>query len=105
MSELSEQCDIPISTAYRKVNLLEEAGLLEEEPQVDPSGPNASRYGLRSEELDVTVAPADGGVISVTYSIDARDTTPRGSAPIDHVPIRISPNGGEESANTVTDGR
>lgn len=105
IAELAEQCDIPTSTTYRKVNLLEDAGLLEEIPQVDPNGPNASRYGLQTEEIDVTIAPADGGAISVTYSIDARDNTRAHSTPTDSVPIRISPDGGTESTNTATDGR
>lgn len=63
--EVSETCDIPSSTTYRKLDLLSEAELLEETVEVRSDGHHASRYRTDFErvvvvlteerDLDVTV--------------------------------------------------
>ncbi|MEF8786582.1 MAG: helix-turn-helix domain-containing protein [Haloarculaceae archaeon] len=42
--EVSETCDLPLSTAYRKLELLTGAGLLEEQTRICQSGKHASEY-------------------------------------------------------------
>lgn len=42
--EVSETCDIPLSTTYRKLDLLTEAGLLEERTRVRRSRKHTSEY-------------------------------------------------------------
>ncbi|AEH36343.1 winged helix-turn-helix domain-containing protein [Halopiger xanaduensis] len=59
-TELSEQCDIPTSTAYRKVEMLTEADLVEERVRINTSGKHATEY--RRSFDDVVVSVADGGV-------------------------------------------
>ncbi|SDQ28451.1 Helix-turn-helix domain-containing protein [Natronobacterium texcoconense] len=59
-TELSEQCDIPTSTAYRKVEKLTEAGLVEEKVRINTSGKHATEYRTAFDDVVVTVA--DGGV-------------------------------------------
>ena len=73
-AELSTTCGIPISTIYRKVDILTETGLLAERTRIRSSGPNCSEYALRVRtvhvdlagmcacELDRNVAPADADV-------------------------------------------
>ena len=70
-NECSDVCDLPLSTAYRKLELLSAAGLVEEQLRLRRDGKHASQYrrrfgGVRVEVTDdgdfgVTVRPrADG---------------------------------------------
>ena len=59
-TELSERCDIPMSTAYRKVEMLTEADLVEEKVRINTSGKHATEY--RKSFDDVLVSVAGGGV-------------------------------------------
>lgn len=59
-AELSERCDVPLSTTYRKIELLEEADLLEEKLRIRQSGRHASEYDQRVD--DVTISVDDGGI-------------------------------------------
>lgn len=52
-SEVSEECDIPMSTTYRKLDLLSEASLLAEGTQVRPDGHHATQYRVDFEEVSV----------------------------------------------------
>jgi len=55
-SELSDECDIPLSTTYRKLDLLTEASLLEEQTEIRSDGHHTTRYvlGVESVELALT---------------------------------------------------
>ncbi|MDG5817300.1 helix-turn-helix domain-containing protein [Natronococcus sp. A-GB7] len=59
-AELSERCGVPLSTTYRKLELLEEADLLEEKLRIRQSGRHASEYDQRVD--DVTISVDDGGI-------------------------------------------
>jgi DNA-binding transcriptional ArsR family regulator len=61
VNELSEACDLPQSTAYRKVDVLANAGLLEESLRVRRSGKHVSEYACGVEDVTLSVA-ADGGI-------------------------------------------
>lgn len=52
-SELSEECEIPLSTTYRKLEALTEATLLTEETEIDPGGHHTTRYRVAFEEVRV----------------------------------------------------
>jgi predicted DNA-binding ArsR family transcriptional regulator len=54
-SEISDACDLPLSTAYRKLDQLTEAGLLEERTRVRASGSHASEYALSIDELVISL--------------------------------------------------
>ena len=74
-NEVAETCDLAQSTAYRKLDLLTDAGLVEERTRLRRSGKHASEY----------VRAVDG----VTVSLDAEDG----------VRVRLSPcerDGGRE---------
>ena len=62
-TELSEQCDIPMSTAYRKVEKLAEADLVEERVRINTTGKHATEY--RKCFADVVVSVGDGGDIEI----------------------------------------
>ncbi len=49
--EVAEAADVPLSTTYRKLDLLTEASLLDEGIAVRPDGQHASRYVVAFEEV------------------------------------------------------
>jgi DNA-binding transcriptional ArsR family regulator len=49
--EISEAAEVPLSTTYRKLDLLTEASLLEEETEIRPDGQHASRYTVVFDEV------------------------------------------------------
>jgi DNA-binding transcriptional ArsR family regulator len=52
-SELSEACDIPLSTTYRKLELLSNASLLEERIEVRTDNQNTTRYAIAFDEVRI----------------------------------------------------
>lgn len=60
-SELSEACDLPLSTTYRKIDMLADTGLLEERTRIRQSGKHANEYSRLVEEVLVSVG-TDGGL-------------------------------------------
>ncbi|WP_254528504.1 winged helix-turn-helix domain-containing protein [Natrinema gelatinilyticum] len=59
-TEVSERCDIPMSTAYRKVEMLTEADLVTEQVRINTSGKHATEY--RKNFDDVLVSVTDGEI-------------------------------------------
>ncbi|MFD1569323.1 ArsR/SmtB family transcription factor [Halorubrum laminariae] len=57
-SELSEECDIPLSTTYRKLERLTEASLLEESTDIRRDGQHTTRYSVAFESVTVSVSDA-----------------------------------------------
>lgn len=53
--EISAAADIPMSTTYRKLELLTEASLLDEGIEVRADGQHASRYVVAFDEVVVTL--------------------------------------------------
>lgn len=52
-SEVSEACDIPMSTTYRKLDLLTDASLLAEGTEIRPDGHHATRYEVDFDSVVV----------------------------------------------------
>ncbi|AGB36837.1 winged helix-turn-helix domain-containing protein [Natronococcus occultus] len=64
-AELASRCEIPSSTVYRKLELLTDAGLLEERIRIQMGGKHASEYCQCFDEISISVSDIDG------VSIDA----------------------------------
>lgn len=65
-SELCDCCNLSSSTAYRKIDNLTDAGLLEESIRLSRSGSHTSEYRLAVQNLEISL---DGGVeLSMTTS-------------------------------------
>jgi DNA-binding transcriptional ArsR family regulator len=64
-NEVSEACDLPLSTTYRKLDLLTEAGLLEERTRIRRSGKHASEYYRAIEEVLVSLDTTGGMSVRV----------------------------------------
>ena len=63
--EIVEECDIPTATAYRKVDILEKLGLLDEQVRIRPGGRNTAEYSLNSGEISIAFDGANG--LSIEY--------------------------------------
>lgn len=59
-AELATRCEIPSSTVYRKLELLTDAGLLEERIRIQMGGKHASEYCQCFDEIAISVTDADG---------------------------------------------
>lgn len=106
VSELCAECDIPMATAYRKVNQLVEMSLLDERIRVKPRGRNSREYRLWAETVHITV-PIDSSAVSLDCTITtpehARTQIPvlstdgghiRGESPVsDRLDAESQPNG------------
>ncbi len=55
-TQVSETCDIPMSTTYRKLDLLSDASLLAEGTEVRPDGHHATRYEIDFDEVQIRLA-------------------------------------------------
>lgn len=53
--EISDTCDIPLSTTYRKVNMLAEADLLEERIDVRRGSKHTKRYEPKFESVNISL--------------------------------------------------
>jgi DNA-binding transcriptional ArsR family regulator len=74
--ELTNRCDVPRSTTYRKVELLTDAGLLEERVRLRADGKHASEY---QRTFDGLVVSMDAGELEVDLEIDAAGPSPIGA--------------------------
>jgi DNA-binding transcriptional ArsR family regulator len=55
-SEISETCDVPLSTTYRKLEALTEASLLRETVEIRKDGRHTSRYQVDFEALGIRLS-------------------------------------------------
>ena len=53
--ELTEACEIPLSTMYRKLDLLNDASLVSERTEIRKDGQHTSRYVLAVEEIRIAL--------------------------------------------------
>lgn len=74
--ELTDRCDIPRSTTYRKVEQLTEAGLLEERVRLSVDGKHASEYRRTFDDVTVSLGETEGitvGLSEATATPEAAD--------------------------------
>ena len=55
-TELSEACDIPLSTMYRKLDSLTEASIVTETTQIQHGGQHTTRYELDFTEIAILLS-------------------------------------------------
>lgn len=65
-SEVSEACDLPLSTTYRKLDMLTDAGLLAERTRIRRSGKHTSEYVRIVDEVMISMDETDGFEIQVS---------------------------------------
>lgn len=69
-SELSETCDLPLSTTYRKIDRLTDTRLLRESIRIHRSGKHVNEYARNVEDVVISVADDGSLDLSVTHRID-----------------------------------
>lgn len=74
-AEVSEACDIPTSTTYRKLDLLAEASLLSEGTEIRADGHHATNYRVDFEQVIVELD--ERRELEVTINRPARSTDER----------------------------
>jgi len=65
-AELSDVCDIPQSTTYRKLDQLSEATLLEELTEIRSDGRHTTRYAIAFENVDVGLDDSRSFTVEIT---------------------------------------
>lgn len=55
VSELAEECGLPLSTAYRKINRLHEAGLLARTTRVSAAANHPAQYERAVENVSISL--------------------------------------------------
>jgi len=71
-SQLSEACDIPLSTMYRKLELLTDAELLNEGTQIRSDGHHATTYEVAFDAVRIELT--DG--LDLDVAIEGRERRP-----------------------------
>jgi len=66
-NEVSEAHDLPLSTTYRKLDLLTEAGLLEERTRISQSGKHASEYTRLVDDVVISLGPRGETEVRVSW--------------------------------------
>ena len=66
-NEVSETCNLPLSTTYRKLDMLTDAGLLAERTRIRRSGKHASEYSRVVEEVVISVSPCGEMKLQVSH--------------------------------------
>lgn len=74
-SELSEACSIPLSTVYRKVERLTDAGLLNEQIRPAASGKPMNEYTHDLTDISLSIDHEDGVSLRLSLCEDADTTT------------------------------
>jgi DNA-binding transcriptional ArsR family regulator len=67
-SDISEECDIPLSTTYRKLELLTEASLLAESTDIRRDGQHTTRYSVSFETVTVSIDEEDDREFEVEFT-------------------------------------
>lgn len=65
-SQVSEECDIPLSTTYRKLDTLAEVDLLEESTEIRRDGQHTTRYAVAFDEITVSVTDDNELVVDMS---------------------------------------
>lgn len=76
-SELSEECDIPLSTTYRKLERLTEASLLSESTDIRRDGQHTTRYSVSFETVTVSVEEANDREFDIEFTRPERSRDER----------------------------
>jgi DNA-binding transcriptional ArsR family regulator len=67
--ELTERCDVPRSTTYRKLEQLTEAGLVEERVRLSTDGKHASEYRRTFDDVTISLGESEGLTIGLSSSV------------------------------------
>lgn len=73
-TEVSETCDLPPSTTYRKLDLLTDVGLLEERTRVQHSGKHPREYVRSVTDVVISITAHGETEVQVTHHENVEET-------------------------------
>lgn len=73
-SELAETCDMPLSTTYRKLEMLTDAGLVSKGTRIRKSGKHTSEFSRTVDDVVVSVDSDTGISLEITRMETAEQT-------------------------------
>jgi DNA-binding transcriptional ArsR family regulator len=76
-NELSDACDIPQSTLYRKLDVLSNASLVRESDQINPSGGRTTYYVRNFSDVTISMDPTTENGLSVSVQRPPRNADER----------------------------
>ena len=71
-SEVSERCDIPLSTTYRKLELLTDAGLLVEGTDIRSDGHHTTTHTVAFEDVRIALTDSQEFEVEITRTAEQR---------------------------------
>jgi predicted transcriptional regulator len=71
-NEISERCEIPLSTTYRKLDLLTESGLLEEGTEIRSDGHHTTTYTVAFEEVRIALTESREFAVEIARTEEQR---------------------------------
>ena len=71
--ELSEDCDLPLSTTYRKLDILTEASLLSERTVIQSDGHHTTQYEVAFEEVAIVLNEDHEVTVGITRDPESTD--------------------------------
>ena len=71
-NEVSEQCGIPLSTTYRKLDLLTQTGLLEEGTEIRSDGHHTTTYTVAFEEVRIALTDSREFAVEIARTEEQR---------------------------------
>ena len=74
VTELVEACQIPSATAYRKVDRLENLGLLTQRIRIDPGGRNRTTYVVEQPPVSVNISAKNDSLEISTNALETPST-------------------------------
>jgi DNA-binding transcriptional ArsR family regulator len=75
VSEISDYCDLPLSTSYRRVDELVENGVIKDALRIKGAGRHEQEYALRNESVSAVFRVDDA--VDIRVSFDASDREDR----------------------------
>ncbi|MFW6384490.1 MAG: helix-turn-helix domain-containing protein [Halodesulfurarchaeum sp.] len=71
--ELSEDCDLPLSTTYRKLDILTEASLLSERTVIQADGHHTTQYQIAFEQVRIVLNDDHEVSVGITREPESTD--------------------------------
>ena len=73
--EISETCNIPLSTTYRKVNMLSDAGLVDERIDIRRGSKHTKRYEPNFDRVNISLT--EEGSLTIDIETEAEEPDQR----------------------------
>lgn len=77
-TEVADMCEMPLSTTYRKIDMLDQAGFLDEHTRIHRWGKHSSAYSRSVESVFVSLRGDGSAVVQVSHRCSPTVTSRHG---------------------------